>query len=221
MTNKKQSVNICVSICTLSKMEVKMIEHKIFICLCQGLSKTGKISPQTQEVFLKMTELSPAQKPGFVVISGGYKHKNGATEAASVIDFMSQNRNLHPSIKNIERADLLVENSSTMKKGGTISNLKETKTRIESTILNFNKTICSCPTLEKYMDYRVVVFTSKLTTYRTTLVANKIFGKENVSVVGVEVPFGGNIQTRYSSRTNFILWNWMLNIATFLLLPFI
>lgn len=201
-------------------MEVKM-EHKFFVVLCQGLSETGKISPQTQNVFLKMTELFPTQKPDLVIISGGYKHKNGATEAASVIDFMSQNRNIHPSIKNIERADLLVENSSTMKKGGTISNLKETKTRIESTILNFNKTICSCPTLEKYMDYRVVVFTSKLTTYRTTLVANKIFGKEKVSVVGVEVPFGGNIQTRYSSRAYFILWNWMLNIATFLLLPFI
>lgn len=221
MTNKKQSVNICVSICTLSKMEVKMIEHKIFICLCQGLSKTGKISPQTQEVFLKMTELSPAQKPGFVVISGGYKHKNGATEAASVIDFMSQNRNLYPSIKNIERTNLSVESSSTMKKGGNISNLKEVKAHIKGIILNLDKTTHAYPNLMKHMDYRVVIFTSKLTTYRTTLVANKIFSKENVSVVGVEVPFGGNIQTRYSSRTNFILWNWMLNIATFLLLPFI
>jgi len=170
-----------------------MIDNMVIILL-QGIRKTGYLlSPQSESVLKEGLKYFEGLKSGYLIISGGYK-KGSVTESSIAKKYIDSSS--FPIGRNI-----FFEEKSAFAKGGTISNFQEIASLLESNYLDKRH-------------YQFIVFTQVKTVSRTKIIAKKFLPSDQCSFIGIKTIYGNNVQTRYSTKLLFTIWNSVMYIAT-------
>lgn len=178
---------------------------KYVIVLCQGIATNGGISPQTKQFirFVLDKGMSMQTDVGKIIVSGGYKDKNGNIEADTAKKYL---RLCHVAMVDPQcvatiffMGKFAFERSSSFKKCGNISNLVESRKLILS---------------ELNLGDEIIIITSRPSVFRTMWAAVRVFPNQQIKILGQKMVYGGNVQFRYSNKLIFWIWNFILTIAT-------
>ena len=178
---------------------------KYIIVLCQGISTSGEVSPQTKQFirFVLDKGLSMKTDVNKVIISGGYRDKNGNIEADTAKKYL---RLCHAAMVDPQcvaaiffMGDFIFERKSSFKKCGNISNLVESRKLIKT---------------ELGLGDEVVIITSQPSVFRTRWAAQRVFPNQKIKILGQKMVYGNNVQSRYNNKLVFAIWNFILTIAT-------
>jgi len=178
---------------------------KYIIVLCQGISTSGEVSPQTKQLirFVLDKGMSTQIDVGKIIVSGGYRDKNGNIEADTAKKYL---RLCHAAMVDPQCVttiffmdSFIFERSSSFKKGGNISNLVESRKIIQA---------------ELGLGDEIISITSKPCAFRTMWAARRVFPEQKIKIIGQKMIYGNNVQFRNSNELIFWIWNFILTIAT-------
>lgn len=178
---------------------------KYIIVLCQGISTSGGISPQTKQLirFVLDKGMSMQIDVGKIIVSGGYKDRHGNIEADTAKKYL---RLCHAAMVDPQcvatiffMGDFIFERKSSFKKCGNISNLIESRQLIKT---------------ELGLGDEVIIVTSQPSVFRTRWAAQRVFPNQKITILGQKMVYGNNVQSRYNNKLVFAIWNFILAIAT-------
>jgi len=178
---------------------------KYIIVLCQGISTSGEVSPQTKQLirFVLDKGMSTQIDVGKIIVSGGYRDKNGNIEADTAKKYL---RLCHAAMVDPQCVttiffmdSFIFERSSSFKKGGNISNLVESRKLIKT---------------ELGLGDEIIIVTSQPSVFRTRWIAQRVFPNQKIKIIGQKMIYGKNVQLRYNNKLVFDIWNIVLSIAT-------